>query len=47
MKVSGKAFENKRIVKDLCKMLLGTLEYKLRLFGFMSQFAFVLSLGSH
>lgn len=35
MKVIGRTFEDEKIVKGLCKMLPGTLEYKLGLLGFM------------
>lgn len=41
MKVTGRTFENERIMKGLCKILRVTLEYKLWLLGFMSQFPFV------
>lgn len=46
VKVTGRTFGNEGVVKNLCKILLGTLEYKLWLLGVMSQFAFTLSLGS-
>lgn len=45
MKVAGRTFENERIMKGLCKILLGTLEYKLWLLGFMSQFPFIFFSG--
>lgn len=45
MKITGRTFEDERIMKGLCKILRGTLEYELWLLVFMSQFPFIFFSG--